>query len=84
MANELGIAAMLLGAGRATKEDTIDYAVGIKLHKKVGMAVTKGESLATIYSNQANIADVIELLYKNIEIGASGQEPTLIHDIITA
>lgn len=84
VANELGIAAMLLGAGRATKEDTIDYAVGIKLHKKVGMAVTKGESLATIYSNQADIADVIELLYKNIEIGTSGQEPTLIHDIITA
>lgn len=84
VANELGIAAMLLGAGRETKEASIDYAVGIKLHKKVGMAVTSGESLATIYSNRADITDVIELLYRNIEIGDSGQEPVLIHEIITA
>ena len=34
VANEIGVAAMLLGAGRATKEDTIDFAVGLKLHKK--------------------------------------------------
>ena len=32
--HEIGVAAMLLGAGRATKEDTIDFAVGLKLHKK--------------------------------------------------
>ncbi|OJG74592.1 pyrimidine-nucleoside phosphorylase [Enterococcus quebecensis] len=84
VANEIGIAAMLLGAGRATKEDQIDYAVGIKLHKKVGMPVESGESLLTIYSNSDSINDVKELLYKNIEIGSSGTEPALIHDIITA
>ncbi|MBO0470194.1 pyrimidine-nucleoside phosphorylase [Enterococcus sp. DIV0242_7C1] len=84
VANEIGIAAMLLGAGRATKEDSIDHAVGIKLHKKVGMPVTEGEALLTIYANTESIDHVKELLYKNIEIGSSGTEPELIHDIITA
>ncbi|HEG4142214.1 TPA: pyrimidine-nucleoside phosphorylase, partial [Enterococcus faecium] len=51
VANELGIAAMMLGAGRKTKEEDIDHAVGLKLHKKIGDTVTKGESLLTIYSN---------------------------------
>ncbi|HGF7585322.1 MULTISPECIES: pyrimidine-nucleoside phosphorylase [Enterococcus] len=83
VANELGIAAMMLGAGRKTKEDDIDHAVGLKLHKKIGDTVTKGESLLTIYSNDEEISSVVELLYKNIEIGESAMKPTLIHDIIT-
>lgn len=82
VANELGIAAMMLGAGRKTKEEDIDHAVGLKLHK-IGDTVTKGESLLTIYSNDEEITSVIELLYKNIEIGESAMKPTLIHDIIT-
>lgn len=65
VANELGIAAMMLGAGRKTKEEDIDHAVGLKLHKKIGDTVTKGESLLTIYSNDEEITSVIELLYKN-------------------
>ncbi|HAQ4607064.1 TPA: pyrimidine-nucleoside phosphorylase [Enterococcus faecium] len=83
VANELGIAAMMLGTGRKTKEEDIDHAVGLKLHKKIGDTVTKGESLLTIYSNDEEITSVIELLYKNIEIGESAMKPTLIHDIIT-
>lgn len=83
VANEIGVAAMLLGAGRKTKEDSIDYAVGLKLHKKVGDPVAQGESLLTIYANSEDITEVKELLYANIEIGASGEEPELIHDIIT-
>ncbi|HIH2409372.1 TPA: pyrimidine-nucleoside phosphorylase [Enterococcus faecium] len=83
VANELGIAAMMLGAGRKTKEEDIDHAVGLKLHKRIGDTVTKGESLLTIYSNDEEITSVIELLYKNIEIGESAMKPTLIHDIIT-
>lgn len=82
VANEVGVAAMLLGAGRKTKEDRIDYAVGLKLHKKVGDPVSEGESLLTIYANSEDVAEVKELLYANIEIGASGEEPELIHDII--
>ena len=85
VANELGIAAMMLGAGRKTKEDTIDFAVGLKLRKKVGEAIQEGESVLTIYANQPaeEIQDVVALLYQNIEIGSSGQEPPLIHGIIT-
>ncbi|MEQ3445545.1 pyrimidine-nucleoside phosphorylase [Enterococcus cecorum] len=85
IANELGIAAMMLGAGRKTKEDTIDFAVGLKLCKKVGEAIQEGESVLTIYANQPaeEIQDVVALLYQNIEIGPSGQEPPLIHGIIT-
>ncbi|MDT2829192.1 MAG: pyrimidine-nucleoside phosphorylase [Enterococcus viikkiensis] len=83
VANEIGIAAMLLGAGRKTKEDDIDHAVGIKLHKKIGDKVTKGESLLTIYANSKEISEVENLLYQNIVIGDAPEEPILIHDVIT-
>jgi len=54
----IGLAAMKMGAGRATKEDTIDPDVGIKLHKKVGDFVSKGAALATLYSNKDNIDEI--------------------------
>lgn len=82
VANELGIAAMMLGAGRKTKEDDIDHAVGLKLNKKIGDPVKEGESLLTIYSNTKEISSVQELLYQNIQISDSAEKPTLIHDII--
>jgi pyrimidine-nucleoside phosphorylase len=83
VANELGIAAMMLGAGRRTKEDAIDYAVGLKLHKKVGEEIQEGEALLTIYSNTEDIEEVTALLEQYIEIGETGAEPPLIHEIIT-
>ena len=83
VANELGIAAMLLGAGRRTKEEEIDYAVGLKLHKKVGDKVTEGEPLLTIYSNDLELSEVEHILEKNIEIGEVAVELPLIHEIIT-
>ncbi len=83
IANEIGVASMILGAGRATKEDVIDPAVGIVLHKKVGDNVAQGESLLTIYSNRENVDDVKEKLYNNIFISDTATTPTLIHTIIT-
>ncbi|WP_313630621.1 pyrimidine-nucleoside phosphorylase [Enterococcus devriesei] len=83
VANEIGIAAMLLGAGRKTKDDDIDHAVGIKLHKKIGDKVAEGESLLTIYANSKEISEVENLLYQNISIGDTPEEPILIHDVIT-
>ncbi|MFW3579115.1 pyrimidine-nucleoside phosphorylase [Vagococcus fluvialis] len=83
VADQIGIAAMMLGAGRRTKEETIDYAVGLYLNKKVGDIVKEGESLVTIYANREDVEDVKQVLYENIEIGESGKEPTLIHKVIT-
>ncbi|OAO83312.1 Pyrimidine-nucleoside phosphorylase [Anoxybacillus flavithermus] len=84
VADAVGTAAMWLGAGRATKESTIDLAVGLVLRKKVGDAVKKGESLVTIYSNREQVDDVKQKLYENIRISATPvQAPTLIYDKIS-
>ena len=50
-----GIASLLLGAGRNTKEDKIDYLAGIILSKKTGDYVEKGEVIATLYSNNESL-----------------------------
>lgn len=51
---EIGLSAMLLGAGRENKNDIIDLSVGVELVKKVGSKVEKGEPLAYLYSNGKN------------------------------
>ncbi|AQU79674.1 MULTISPECIES: pyrimidine-nucleoside phosphorylase [Planococcus] len=66
-ADEIGTAAMVLGAGRATKESVIDLAVGIVLHKKVGDFVKTGEAIATIYSNTEELAECSKMIYNSIE-----------------
>ncbi|WP_017552287.1 pyrimidine-nucleoside phosphorylase [Heyndrickxia coagulans] len=83
VADQIGVAAMMLGAGRATKEDKIDFAVGIVLRKKVGDRVEAGEPLATIYANREAVEEVKEKIYDNITISDHGEEPKLIHKIIT-
>ncbi|MCB2291493.1 pyrimidine-nucleoside phosphorylase [Clostridium sp. CS001] len=50
-ADDIGVAALVLGAGRETKASVIDLAVGIVLHKKIGDFVKNGEAIATIYAN---------------------------------
>ncbi|OAS87524.1 pyrimidine-nucleoside phosphorylase [Metabacillus litoralis] len=80
IADSVGTAAMLLGAGRATKESQIDLAVGLILNKKIGDFVKKGESLVTIHSNQENIDDVMNKLYSSISISSSEvKAPKLIY-----
>ncbi|MEH7437290.1 pyrimidine-nucleoside phosphorylase [Neobacillus drentensis] len=84
VADEVGTAAMLLGAGRATKESVIDLAVGLVLRKKIGDQVKKGESLVTIYSNFEDVNEVKEKLYENIKVSSSKVEaPILVHEEIT-
>ena len=83
VADEIGVASMILGAGRATKEDVIDLAVGLVLHKKVGDKVEEGESILTIYSNRENVEEVKQKLYDNIFIADTAIAPTLIHTVIT-
>ncbi|MCI8682362.1 MAG: thymidine phosphorylase [Lachnospiraceae bacterium] len=50
-AEEIGLASLILGGGRVTKDSPIDLSVGILLHKKRGQAVQPGEALATVYAN---------------------------------
>ncbi|PEW66050.1 MULTISPECIES: pyrimidine-nucleoside phosphorylase [Bacillus cereus group] len=83
VADEIGIAAMLLGAGRATKEDEIDLAVGLMLRKKVGDAVKEGEPFVTIYANRENVEDVKAKIYENISIAETAVAPKLVHTVIT-
>ncbi|MWP46593.1 pyrimidine-nucleoside phosphorylase [Gilliamella sp. Pas-s27] len=83
IADQIGIAAMQLGAGRATKEDIIDPAVGIVLHKKVGDKVAEGEALLTIHASTDKIDAIKQKLYDNITISDSAKEPQLIYKVIT-
>jgi len=82
-ADRIGTAAMLLGAGRATKESVIDLAVGVVLRKKIGDSVKKGEPLVTIYSNREDVAEVKEMIEDAYRIVPEAVEgPPLIYDEI--
>lgn len=82
-ADDIGSAAMMLGAGRATKDTQIDLSVGIVLHKKIGDDVNEGEPLLTIYSNDKSVEEVKDKLYKSISISDQHVKvPELIYDTI--
>jgi pyrimidine-nucleoside phosphorylase len=83
VADAIGTAAMLLGAGRVTKESKIDLAVGLVLHKKVGDQVKIGDSLVTIHANRPAVDDVIKKIYGNIHIADQGYSPRLVQGIVT-
>ncbi|MEH7236935.1 pyrimidine-nucleoside phosphorylase [Bacillus sp. JJ1562] len=76
IADSFGTAAMLLGAGRATKESTIDLAVGLVLRKKIGDKVSKGESLVTIHSNFEDIVEIKNKLAESISVSPNPVKPT--------
>lgn len=59
-ANEIGLAALVLGAGRETKESSIDLSVGIVLRKKAGDSISKGDTVAVIHSNDLEKAAAVE------------------------
>lgn len=82
-AEGLGVASSMLGAGRAVKDDVIDLAVGIVIHKKVGDKVVSGESLATIYANQKDVQNVKQKVLDNYTIGDEVHSVRLIEKVIT-
>lgn len=60
---QVGLAGVLLGAGRRTKEDRIDPAVGFRVHARIGQRVARGDPLVTIYYNDdAALAQVEDML----------------------
>lgn len=82
--DKMGIVAMELGAGRATKESEIDLAVGIVLNKKRGDKVKKGDVLAYIHSNnENNIEKATKGVIENYVIVENYENNIpLVHDII--
>lgn len=80
---DVGNAAMLLGAGRQTKDDKIDPVVGIKIKVKVGCKVNKGDLLALIYSNGKNELEAINRLKASFIINENYvEEKNIILDIV--
>ena len=79
-AQAIGESSAILGAGRARKEDPIDYAAGIVLCKKTGDAVKEGETLAVFYTNRRETLDDAAARY----LGALewGAEPPVLKDRI--
>ncbi|KAB8138388.1 pyrimidine-nucleoside phosphorylase [Gracilibacillus oryzae] len=82
-AETIGVAAMHLGAGRATKEDKINHGVGITLHKKIGDMVKENDILATLHADTQNVDNVIELIQQSYQIGEKQvKKNKMIYDVI--
>jgi pyrimidine-nucleoside phosphorylase len=84
-ATDVGLAALRLGAGRQTKEDSIDHAVGIRCVKKRGDAVANGEVLAEVHARdeaaaEAAVADVLAAYRLGDEAGST--EPIVLETIV--
>lgn len=84
-AEEIGVAAQLLGAGRATKEDHIDPAVGLVMHKRQGMHIAADEPVATLYVNDpAHVEEAAALVRAAFTLS---QEPPasmpMVYDVIS-
>ena len=80
----IGLASQHTGAGRATKEDTVDLSAGVYVHKKVGDAVEAGDVLATFYGNdEAKVEAAVQEAARAFAIGSQPAEaPKLIKEII--
>jgi pyrimidine-nucleoside phosphorylase len=83
---QVGVASLVLGGGREKKEDVIDPAVGLVLHKKVGDPVRAGEPLCTLHYNSdarlANARNLIEQAYRIAEKPPAVRRP-LVHRVIS-
>ena len=75
-AEKIGTAAQMLGAGRATKDDVIDHAVGLVMHRRFGDAVKRDEALCTLYVNdEKRLEEATDCLRSAIEISGARPEP---------
>jgi pyrimidine-nucleoside phosphorylase len=82
-AEDIGTAAMILGAGRATKDSPIDLSVGLVLHKKIGDRIRKGEPLVTLHSNREDVEEIRDRVYAAYSFSkVPVNRPTLIYETI--
>ena len=75
----------MLGGGRERKEDLIDPAVGLVLHKKVGDPVREGEALCTVhYNSDARLNGAQSLLQEAYGVAPKvlAEKRPLIHRVI--
>ena len=79
MCEWIGTASVVIGGGREKKEDSVDPAVGLVVHKKIGDAVNSGEPLVTIHYNSdtrlAEAQKLIETAYRIEPQPPSGSRP---------
>ena len=74
-AEEIGRGSMMMGAGRATKEDAIDVTAGVELCAAVGENVTKGQPLFKAYAqDESKLQAGLELLKANIVVSETEPE----------
>ena len=83
---KIGNASVLLGAGRIKKEDSIDFAAGITMHKKLGDYVKAGESICTFYADDESLFAAAEEMYRGglIIRAEKPTVPPLIYARVTA
>jgi len=84
---QLGVAAVVLGGGREKKDDTIDPAVGLEFHKRIGDAVARGEPLCTLHYNAEGRLEEAKRLVETaylIRPEKPRDIPPLIHRVIGA
>lgn len=81
-AHSLGVAALRLGAGRETKDDIIDYDVGIELIKKVGEYVNKDDVIAKLYANDKGVDEALSLILDAYKIEDVKKDIKIILDVI--
>lgn len=81
---KIGLTSVILGAGRASKEDSIDFSAGILIYKKTGDEIRKGEKIATLLSNNnADFNDAVKMYNSSITVSSKKPEPKpLIYKII--
>ena len=84
VAEKIGIASQMLGAGRAKKEDKIDPAVGLIMHKRVGDALSTKEPFCTLYVNdETHLEEAVALLHESMTISTEKPEPSpLVYAIV--
>ncbi|ADE19893.1 pyrimidine-nucleoside phosphorylase [Mycoplasma crocodyli] len=75
-----GIVAMKLGAGRATKEEDIDFEAGITINKKTNEEVKKGDTLFTLYSSKKINPELVSELTNGYRIVSKQVENKIILD----
>ncbi len=72
LARPVGVASMLLGAGRARTDSVIDHAVGVVLHKRLGDRVEAGEPLCTLLVNdESNVPKALKMIREAYQFAES-------------